>query len=285
MRTLVGAMVDARRAGLSRPAAGGPRNVSAVFDEDGAGPASTTYTFDEDSAANPSYVSYRFTAGATSLTVTISPLGAGSYHFYGASNELVSPESGKLADNADIDPLYCGPGVWYDRETGRIHARLSHTNSPAPVANYRGETDPRKLPLVLVHGELNPSNLVFKDGNLLAVIDWENAHIGDPREDLGWFRFMDAATGTNFFNSINYPGGFLGYYNHLTGYDITPEELNYFQVFAFNNVVGQGIAAIKRRIRGEHQEILHLYLLRIVIDGMMAFTKLLGYPAPEGTSV
>ncbi len=144
---------------------------------------------------------------------------------------------------------------------------------------------PRKLPLVLVHGELNPSNLVFKDGNLLAVIDWENAHIGDPREDLGWFRFMDAATGTNFFNSINYPGGFLGYYNHLTGYDITPEELNYFQVFAFNNVVGQGIAAIKRRIRGEHQEILHLYLLRIVIDGMMAFTKLLGYPAPEGTSV
>lgn len=139
---------------------------------------------------------------------------------------------------------------------------------------------PRPLPLALVHGELNPSNLVFQNGNLLAVIDWENAHIGDPREDLGWFRFMDATSGTNFFNSITYPGGFLGYYNHLTGYDITPEELNYFQIFGFNNVADQAIAAIKRRISGEHQELLHLYLLRIVIGGTMAFTQLLGYPGP-----
>lgn len=143
---------------------------------------------------------------------------------------------------------------------------------------------PRPLPMALVHGDLNPSNLVFKDGDLLAVIDWENAHIGDPREDLGWFRFMDATSGTNFFKSINYPGGFLGYYNHLTGYDICPEELDYFEVFGFNNVVGQGIAAIKRRIHGEHEELLHLYLLRIVIGGMMAFTQLLGYPAPAGTA-
>lgn len=139
---------------------------------------------------------------------------------------------------------------------------------------------PRSLPLSLVHGELNPSNLVFQDGDLLAVVDWENAHIGDPREDLGWFRFMDATSGTNFFNSISYPGGFLGYYNHLTGYDITPEELNYFQIFGFNNVADQAIAAIKRRITGQHQELLHLYLLRIVIGGTLAFTQLLGYPSP-----
>lgn len=46
--------------------------------------------------------------------------------------------------------VYCGPGVWYDAETGRIHCRLAHTKLPGlGDDNYRGETDPRKTPLVL----------------------------------------------------------------------------------------------------------------------------------------
>jgi len=47
-------------------------------------------------------------------------------------------------------PVYCGPGLWYDKQTGRIHVRLAPTHIANPrVANYRGETDPRKLPLVI----------------------------------------------------------------------------------------------------------------------------------------
>lgn len=54
----------------------------------------------------------------------------------------------KKPDRDDIEPLYCGPGLWYDRATGLIHARLFHTDIPK-IDNYRGETDPRKLPLVV----------------------------------------------------------------------------------------------------------------------------------------
>jgi hypothetical protein len=69
----------------------------------------------------------------------------------------------KLADNQFI---YCGPGLWRDPQTGRIHARLAYTTLSAldlfslhgasPTApwragslpqNYRGETDPRNLAL------------------------------------------------------------------------------------------------------------------------------------------
>jgi hypothetical protein len=47
-------------------------------------------------------------------------------------------------------PVYCGPGLWYDRDTGHIHVRLAHTHLKTPgLPNYRGETDPRKLPLVI----------------------------------------------------------------------------------------------------------------------------------------
>jgi len=48
----------------------------------------------------------------------------------------------------DCEPLYCGPGLWYDAASGYIHARLAHTNIPK-VPNYRGVTDPRKVPIVL----------------------------------------------------------------------------------------------------------------------------------------
>jgi len=49
-----------------------------------------------------------------------------------------------------LEPVYCGPGLWYNKQTGRIHVRLAHTHIDNPeVANYTGETDPRKLPLVI----------------------------------------------------------------------------------------------------------------------------------------
>ncbi len=49
-----------------------------------------------------------------------------------------------------VEPVYCGPGLWYDKQTGYIHTRLAHTKLTTPgLANYQGETDPRKLPLTI----------------------------------------------------------------------------------------------------------------------------------------
>jgi aminoglycoside phosphotransferase (APT) family kinase protein len=49
-------------------------------------------------------------------------------------------------------------------------------NTPPPP------TDPR-----LVHGDFRNGNLIFSpDDGVVAVLDWELAHVGDPMEDLGW---------------------------------------------------------------------------------------------------
>lgn len=49
-----------------------------------------------------------------------------------------------------VKPVYCGPGLWYDRQSGYIHVRLAHTHLQNPrMQNYRGEPDPRKLPLIV----------------------------------------------------------------------------------------------------------------------------------------
>ncbi len=67
--------------------------------------------------------------------------------------------------------VYCGPGVWFSRKSGRIHARLAHTSlAGLGPRSYRGQTDPRKIPLCISgpHGadvlRINGVNhLVFQD--------------------------------------------------------------------------------------------------------------------------
>ena len=49
---------------------------------------------------------------------------------------------------SETEGVYCGPGVWFNRKTQRIHIRLAHTRlAGLGDQAYLGETDPRKLPL------------------------------------------------------------------------------------------------------------------------------------------
>ncbi len=43
---------------------------------------------------------------------------------------------------------------------------------------------PRSNPDVLLHGDFWPGNLLWKEGGLVAVIDWEDAALGDPLADV-----------------------------------------------------------------------------------------------------
>lgn len=65
--------------------------------------------------------------------------------------------------------LYCGPGVWYNLQTQRIHIRLAHTvYEGLGSANYSGPDDPRTLALV-IGGHRPPltiqdaAHVVFRD--------------------------------------------------------------------------------------------------------------------------
>jgi len=67
--------------------------------------------------------------------------------------------------------VYCGPGLWYDRESDRIHTRLAHTTLPGlGDDNYTGETDPRKLPLVVA---------AYPHGAVLALNECRHVRLQD----------------------------------------------------------------------------------------------------------
>lgn len=139
-------------------------------------------------------------------------------------------------------------------------------------------TRPRPLRLSLVHGDFNPANFLYADGRVTALIDWENSRVGDPREDLGWMVAMDRMSNTSVMAHPHDKGGFLAYYNELTGFAVTPEELGWFILFGTMNIGVPVSAAVKRRVAKEHEQILHLYLLQPSAATLVAFTQLLGYP-------
>jgi hypothetical protein len=66
-----------------------------------------------------------------------------------ATNELWLGGKNAMSDSG----IYCGPGLWFNRDTGRIHIRLAHHRLAGLGDHaFRGETDPRKLPLVIALG-------------------------------------------------------------------------------------------------------------------------------------
>ncbi len=141
---------------------------------------------------------------------------------------------------------------------------------------------PRPLPLSVVHGDFNPANFLYADGRVTALIDWENSRVGDPREDLGWMVMMDSLSNTSVMSHPVDEGGFLAYYNKLTGLDITEEEVGYFILFGTSNIAVPVNAAIKRRIEGQSSELLHLYLVQSSAPALIGIARLLQYPGvPE----
>jgi aminoglycoside phosphotransferase (APT) family kinase protein len=62
-----------------------------------------------------------------------------------------------------------------------------------------------------VHGDYGPQNLLLKPGSLevVAVLDWEFAHDGDPVEDLAWAEWIVRMHHGN--SAENLPALFEGY--------------------------------------------------------------------------
>jgi aminoglycoside phosphotransferase (APT) family kinase protein len=45
---------------------------------------------------------------------------------------------------------------------------------------------PEAQATVLVHGDWKPGNWLIEGDDIVVVLDWETAHLGDPLEDVGW---------------------------------------------------------------------------------------------------
>jgi aminoglycoside phosphotransferase (APT) family kinase protein len=136
---------------------------------------------------------------------------------------------------------------------------------------------PRAMPLSIVHGDFNPANFLYKEGQVSALIDWEASRVGDPREDLGWMVLMDIISNSHVMDYPKKEGGFLSYYNKLTGNDITPEELGYFTLFGTMQIAVPVQQFVSRRVNKEYMLLLPFYVAQSSMGALPAMAQLMGY--------
>ena len=92
-----------------------------------------------------------------------------TFHDLRSKNELWHTGLSNRVD--DPIGIYAGPGVRRDPKTGRIHIRMSHTKLAGLGENhYRGETDPRKIPLVIAGADYAISILNSKHVRLQDLV-------------------------------------------------------------------------------------------------------------------
>jgi aminoglycoside phosphotransferase (APT) family kinase protein len=57
--------------------------------------------------------------------------------------------------------------------------------------NWLDAHRPADQPVALCWGDAKLGNSVYRDGRLMAALDWEGAHLGDPVMDLAWWMTID----------------------------------------------------------------------------------------------
>ncbi|WP_346774435.1 phosphotransferase family protein [Hyphomonas sp.] len=91
---------------------------------------------------------------------------------------------------------------------------------------------PAALPVVLVHGDFRLGNLMVSEQGLASVLDWELAHIGDPREDIAWL----CVNSWRFGHSDKRVGGFgdlpdlLEAYAAAGGPEMAPRDIDWWEM-------------------------------------------------------
>ena len=102
---------------------------------------------------------------------------------------------------------------------------------------------------VLVHGDFKPGNLLLDGTDVVAVLDWETAHLGDPIEDVGWM------TNPLRHREHQIPDEWereqiAAYYEELTGYPVTADALRFWNVLANFKLAVIVITGIRSFVEG-----------------------------------
>jgi aminoglycoside phosphotransferase (APT) family kinase protein len=162
------------------------------------------------------------------------------------------------------------PGSWDDYVDGVLELYRAvdrEVSESSPVLRYASALlvrhRPAPVPFTLVHGDCQPSNVLVAESGEHIVIDWEFAHIGDPREDLGYYSQIPMPPNVYHLD----PQSFLARYREQTGLSeeqVNPDTVQYFLVIGMAHLLAQILRALDAVSRGETRGVMATYLISAV---------------------
>jgi len=152
----------------------------------------------------------------------------------GARRALPAQMAEELAKIHAIPPSRL-PFLGETRVEGMVE-ELDEVGEPHPAIElglwWLRENRPPARDSVVVHGDFRIGNLVVDDHGLVGVLDWEFAHVDDPARDVAFslVRAWRFGVPEKRLGGVGDVEPYLALYNELTGLDVRPEELDYWEL-------------------------------------------------------
>jgi aminoglycoside phosphotransferase (APT) family kinase protein len=197
--------------------------------------------------------------GTRALVIDFSE--AQSFLHYAADGRSLDGLSARLADalasyhRIPVDQLPAmleRPASWdayMDRRIDEWRRTADAHVEDLPILRYMaGWLDahrPAPVPLTLMHGDFQGANLMLDDDGQFVILDWELAGIGDPREDMGYFKAVAQVSPPDLLDDAGCLA-FCERYRQLTGMNevqLNPAVVAYFLILG---VVG----TVRRLLEG-----------------------------------
>jgi aminoglycoside phosphotransferase (APT) family kinase protein len=153
----------------------------------------------------------------------------------------------------------------------RFYDELDSVAEPHPAIEYglawvRERLTSSREP-TFVHGDFRLGNLAVTD-HLVAVLDWEFAHVGDPVEDVAWplVRAWRFGADARHLGGVGDVEPYLERYNELTGRDITLDELRVWEVFGNVKWAIGCLTQSRRHLNGQDRSVEYAVLGRMAAE-------------------
>jgi aminoglycoside phosphotransferase (APT) family kinase protein len=154
----------------------------------------------------------------------------------------------------------------------RFEHELDSVGEPHPALEYGlwwlREHRPASLPDVVTHGDFRLGNIVVSDRGLEYVLDWEFAHLSDPREDVAWpiVRAWRFGADDRRLGGVGELGPYLERYQELTGRSISEADLDWWEVLG-NVKWGIGcLTQCRRHLTGQDRSVEYAVLGRMAAE-------------------
>lgn len=143
----------------------------------------------------------------------------------------------------------------------RLYDELDSVDEPHPAIElgiaWCRERLPLDRPKVVGHGDFRIGNVVVDDNGIVAILDWEFAHLSDPAEDLAWPMIRAWRFGNDDLRlgGIGAAEPFLERYAELTGTVVPVDELLAWEVFGNCKWAIGALTQARRHLRGEERSV------------------------------
>jgi len=121
------------------------------------------------------------------------------------------------------------------REIEKWQAQLDRVElTPIPLLRrallWLREHAPLAPRVSIVHGDYRLGNFIVRDGRLVAILDWELVHLGDPLEDLGWICLRPWRGRSPYMASLIERAELYRLYESLTGIYVPDAHIRFYEV-------------------------------------------------------